>query len=122
MNDRGSIFIEAIVATAILALILGATFEVLRDSAQRAQRAERQRTALMIAQSRLATFDLTRPVSPGLSRGIADPYRWEVAIRPLGRQRGAFDTAGLMQVEVVVRHREGRGGAVRLATVRQGRS
>lgn len=84
MNDRGSALIETVIATAVLAMILGGAYQVLGDAARRAAQADVQRTALMIAQSRLAELPLTRPVTPGTTAGLSDGLSWRVVIRPAG--------------------------------------
>lgn len=99
MNDRGSIFIETVIAAAILAMILGAAFTVLRDTSARARRAERMQDAVLIAQSRLAEYPLTRPTPPQSRTGLEGRYRWSVRV---DRQSGGALTRGIQPVRLTV--------------------
>jgi type II secretion system protein I len=81
-SERGSVLVEALIASAILAMILAATFQTLQDSARRARRVADQRTALLIAQSRLAEYPLNRAPVPGSRHGEELGYRWHVDVSP----------------------------------------
>ncbi len=118
MNDRGSVFLETIVAAAILAAILGATFDSLRDSADRARRVGLQQQALLVAQSKLAEFPLTRPARSDRTTGTVAGFDWTVDIAP----GAGGDEAGLMRVTVRVADTSGEGARVALSSLRQGSS
>lgn len=117
MNERGSIFLETVIATAILALILGATFEILQDSARRARRIDGQREAMMIAQSRLATYPLTRPALAGSQSGEEMGYRWQMDVVPAASPL----PAGPLDVSVTVASLRDPAIRVHLRTLRSGR-
>lgn len=87
MNERGSILVETLIATAILAMILAAAFQTLHDSARRARRVSDQRIALLIAQSRLAEYPLNRPAARGSRSGSDQGFLWRVDIVPAGGDR-----------------------------------
>lgn len=116
MNDRGSVFLETIAAAAILAGILGVTFDALRDAADRARRTGLQQQAMLIAQSKLAEFPLTRPVRADRLTGSLAAFSWTVNIAP---ERGE---TGLMRVTVTVADRSDRRARAALSSLRQGRS
>ncbi|MFB0874333.1 MULTISPECIES: hypothetical protein [unclassified Sphingobium] len=82
MNERGSILVETLIATAILAMILAAAFQTLHDSARRARRVSDQRIALLIAQSRLAEYPLNRPAARGSRSGSDQGFLWRVDVVP----------------------------------------
>ncbi|MFY9352627.1 MAG: hypothetical protein WBL20_14650 [Sphingobium sp.] len=84
MNERGSILVETLIATAILAMILAAAFQTLHDSARRARRVSDQRIALLIAQSRLAEYPLNRPPASGSRSGTDHGFIWRVEVGPAG--------------------------------------
>lgn len=88
MNERGSILVETLIATAILAMILAAMFQTVQDSARRARRVADQRIATMIAQSRLAEYPLNRPPAMGSRGGEELGYRWRVEMAPADQARG----------------------------------
>lgn len=112
MNDRGSILIESMVAAAVLALILGAAYQILGDASRRSARADLQRSALLVAQSRLATLPLDEPVSAGVSTGVIDGLQWRIAVEP--REGSA------MRVRVGVAERGARRPLASLESVRPG--
>lgn len=116
MNERGSIFIETLIASAILALILGAVFQILQDSARRAARVAGQREAMAIAQSRLAEYPLNQSAAAMTRNGVEGRYRWRVEVRD-----GDPDVpAGLARVVVTVARAGDRMALTRIATLRPG--
>lgn len=115
MNDRGSIFLETIIAAAILAGILGVAFDALRDTADRARRVALQQQAMLVAQSRLAEFPLTRRLASDRQSGTVPGFRWTVDIAP-----ARVEGAGLMRVTVRVEDSNGEGARAALSSLRQG--
>lgn len=89
-GERGSVFIEALVSAAIVAMILAAAFQVTADSAQRRRTLEARREALMIAQSELAAVGSALPVAPGSTEGAAGEDIWRVDMQPCGSGRGSL--------------------------------
>ncbi|QGP80476.1 type II secretion system protein [Sphingobium sp. CAP-1] len=82
MNERGSILVETLIATTILAMILAVAFQTLHDSARRARRVADQRIAMLIAQSHMAEYPLNRPPAVGRRSGDERGFRWRVEIDP----------------------------------------
>lgn len=116
MNDRGSIFLETIVAAAIVAMILGVTLEAISNSAARTARISAASGALMIAESHLAEIGAATPLVPGTAQGTEGGFRWRLDVRPQGT-RGPAGTPYLVTIEVAAP--QGRF-ATRLQTVRLG--
>lgn len=116
MNERGSIFIETLIASAILALILGAMFQILQDSAHRAARVAGQREAMAIAQSRLSEYPLNQPTATMTRNGVEGQYRWHVEVR----DDDPGVPAGLARVLVTVARAGDRMTLTRIATLRPG--
>lgn len=78
--DRGYVLIEALVATAVVAMILAALFAVAADSARRVDRVRDTRAALMIARSTLASVGVAIPLAAGSTSGVDGDYEWRVEI------------------------------------------
>ena len=120
-RDSGSVFIEALVATAIVAMILAATFRVVADGAARERRIDARRVALLVAQSELASVGADIPLAPGESAGLAGDLVWRVNVSAYDGAGGANDAGALMKVHVSVRRRAGGGDLVALDSLRLGR-
>src|SRR5665213_2028855 len=80
--DRGAVFVEALVAAAIVAMILAATLRVISDGAVSQRMMENRRMALLVAQSELAAVGADIPVETGESAGFAGNLVWRVDISP----------------------------------------
>lgn len=116
-RDDGSILIEALVATAIVAMILLATFQVSADSAARRRTLEARRYALMTARSQLAAVGFATPLAAGTTEGADDDQAWRIEIEPCGQ--GAASTAGrLYCIAVSVRPLQGGPSLVTLTSRR----
>jgi general secretion pathway protein I len=113
--DAGSVLVEAMVAVAIVAMMLAVTYRSVGDSVLRARSAEASRTAMMIAQSRLALAGVEIPLQPGETTGVEGAFTWRVSITPAD---GAPSAMGqLMSVTVSVRDK-GPGDRAELSTLR----
>jgi hypothetical protein len=117
-EDGGSMFVEAIMAAAIAALALGATFRVIVDSAERERGVEARLAALQIAQSELADVGAEIPLAPGQTAGVAGALVWRVDIAPYAE--GPDDSAAgqLLEVRVTVGPRFGGARLVKLESLR----
>jgi hypothetical protein len=100
--DGGSAFVESIVAAAIVAMALGATWRVVADSAARDRAAEARRTALLVAQSQLANVGAEIPLVPGEAAGRSGDMVWRVEITPFGENEDRTPVGDLMDVAVSV--------------------
>lgn len=106
--DAGSVFIETIIAAAIVSLALGTMYHTLGKSIENNRLVQDRRTAMLIAQSELAAVGSAIPVAAGDSAGTEGSYVWRVHIEP-------YAAAGdLWQVTITV----GKQGSDQLATLR----
>jgi hypothetical protein len=91
--DRGSAFIEALVASAIVALAVLMMVQSITASALAAHGIADRRLALLVAQSQLAAAGYATPLD-GQSTGADGVYQWRVTATP--------QDGGLVRVDVVV--------------------
>ena len=113
---------ESIVAAAIVAMALGATFRVIADGAARDRAAEARRAALLVAQSELAAVGADIPLVPGDASGQSGDLAWRVDITPYGENEDQNNPAGrLLHVAVSVWPRDGGARLVTLQSLRLGR-
>ncbi len=106
-RDGGDVFVEALVATAIVAMILAATFHVIVEGAARERRLDSQRMALLVAKSELAAVGADIPLAPGESAGFAGNLVWRVNVSAYGGAGPPNPAGALMKVHVSVRPRSG---------------
>ena len=117
-RDGGDVFVEALVATAIVAMILAATFRVITDGAARERMIEGRRLALLVAKSELAAVGAEIPLTPGESAGFAGDQVWRVDISPYDAGGAANSAGALMRVQVAVRRRAGGADLMVLDSLR----
>jgi prepilin-type N-terminal cleavage/methylation domain-containing protein len=80
-SQRGFALIEILVAFAILAIGLGAISAGIAVAMRSDGRTQTTRVALRLAQSRLETAGILRPLAVGRSEGLTMPnYRWRETI------------------------------------------
>ena len=120
-GERGSVFVESIIASAIVAMALGATFRVIADSSARDRGIEARRTALLVAQSELDAVGAEIPVAPGRTAGIAGDMVWRVEIAQYPNGGDANPAGALFRVVVGVRPRSGGPELAVLQSLRLGR-
>ena len=120
-TDTGSVFVETLIAAAIVATALGSTFRVIADSAARERGAQARRTALLIAQSELADVGSEIPVAPGQSAGTWGDFVWRVDVEPYGAGESANPVGDLYEVTVHVHPRSGGPALATLRSLRLGR-
>jgi type II secretory pathway pseudopilin PulG len=116
--DAGEVFIESLVAAAIVAMIMVATFRVVTDGASHARMTEQRRVALLVAKSELAEVGSEIPIASGENSGVSGDMIWTVDVSPYSDESGASSVGSLWAVDVSVRPRVGRGELVRLRTLR----
>lgn len=110
-NDSGSVFIESMVAAAIVALSLAAMYRVIEDGAMRNRAVNAKQNALLIAQSELAAVGSAIPLAQGMTGGTEGPYAWRVDISPSDAESAASSAGQLWDVTVSVRLLD-RGNAI----------
>jgi type II secretory pathway pseudopilin PulG len=108
-GEAGSALVEALVATAIVAGVLGAMFESLSAADARRSAIDQRRTALMIARSRLAAIGSEIPVVPGEIDGVEGDFSWRVHVEPTQSDTVAVSRVGAPDL-VTVAVRPSRGG------------
>lgn len=117
MARRGTIFLETVIAAALVSIILVALFNTLVDSARHARQVREQQYALLVAQSQLATVGASIPLRSGVVRGVAGRYRWRIEIAPTaGEGRGKIGQ--ILRVTISVRVEDSPRIAASLATLR----
>jgi general secretion pathway protein I len=95
---NGFALIETLIAIAIIAGMLGVTYQVIESGARQTRRVEDHRLAVLIAQSQLASVGAAQNNAFGESRGVTDGIRWRIAITPY--RSGTASAAKLEQVSV----------------------
>ena len=119
-RDAGAIFVEAMIAAAIVALALAGTLKVIADSARRGQAVELRREALLVARSRLDAVGADIPLRAGDSAGAAGDLVWSVRVTAAPESVADSAAGGLWRVAVSVRPRQGGPALASLATLRLG--
>jgi general secretion pathway protein I len=120
-SDQGSVFIEALVACAVVAGVLAALFDVIQASAERRSGLEARREALMIARSELASVGEEVSVAPGQVEGVEGAYQWRIQIdQPLAQALAISHAGPLYPVRVSVTAARGGQELVVLKTLRIG--
>ena len=118
-HDSGSILIEAMVAAALVALMLGTMYQALGDSAANQNWIAQKRIALLVAQSEMDAIGPLIPLAPGTTSGTEGPYVWQINIGqyPAG---GPSNAGPLLAVTVSVRARSGGPDLATLSTLALG--
>ena len=106
-REDGSVFVESLVAAAVVALVLAATCRTVADSAARHRLIEARRTALMVARSQLAAVGFAIPVSAGVVSGSDAGYSWRADMAPCAFDQVANTAGQLYCVSVSVQSRDG---------------
>ncbi len=114
----GSVLVEALVATAIVALVLVGVLRAIEDSLMRHRAVETRRTALMIARSKLAEIGFSIPLSEGALTGEEGGYVWRTSVRPCPGEVADSTAGRLYCVDVDVRPPGGDRPSVALASRR----
>ena len=114
-GEKGSVLVEAMVAVAVVALMLAATYRAVGETALRSRAAEASRTAGLIARSRLAALGVETPMQAGRITGVDDGFVWRIDVEPTAGVSGPVGQ--LMRVDVVVADPRGAPRA-RISTLR----
>jgi hypothetical protein len=119
-GDAGTLFVESIIAAAVVAMVVGAAFRVIADGASRDRSLEIRRAALLLAESELAAVGSAIPLREGQSAGRAGDMLWSVDMAPYDDGIESSTAGALWRVAVAVRARPGAAPLVRMATLRLG--
>jgi general secretion pathway protein I len=101
-GEAGQALIDAMIGSAIIATTLVAMFGAISESAARNRMAEQRRTAMLIAQSELASVGSLIPAMPGLTEGTEGDFYWRVDIEPYDAGIPPSIVGQLCKVVVVV--------------------
>ena len=96
-SERGFTLPEALVASAIVAAMLGVTLSVVQNNARAARINEERRAALLVAQSQLAIAAVAVPGRLAAREGKSGTISWALRIEPY---RGAFASPALDRITV----------------------
>jgi general secretion pathway protein I len=120
-GESGSVLIEAMIASAMVALMLAAMYQSIGDSATRHRVIVEKRMALLIAQSEMDAVGSSLPLSPGSTGGVEGLYRWQVAIQPFATSQGVSKAGPLYQITVSVKANDRNVPLVTLKSLALGR-
>ena len=101
-GEVGQALVDAMIGSAIVAMTLAAMFGAIYDSAARNRMAEQRRTAMLIAQSELASVGPLIPAAPGVTEGTEGDFYWRVDIEPYDAGIPPSIVGQLCKVVVVV--------------------
>ena len=96
-GERGFTLPEALVASAIVAAMLGVTLGVVQTNARAARINEERRAALLVAQSQLAVAQVAVPGRLAAREGRSGAIGWALRIEPY---RGALTSPALDRITV----------------------
>jgi type II secretion system protein I len=96
-REAGFTLPEALVASAIVAAMLGVTLSVVQNNARAARISEERRAALLVAQSQLAVAQVAVPGRLAAREGKSGAISWALRIEPY---RGALASPALDRITV----------------------
>lgn len=102
-REQGMALLEVLIACAIVAAMLGVTFEAIQTTARATARLDRERKAVLVAQSVMARVGADIVLAPGTTSGSDTDMQWQISVE-LYRGDGARpnDNPALMHVKVSV--------------------
>lgn len=121
-HRRGFSLIEAVVALALLAIVLGGALAAAGGSLGVAERGRRDVAMAALAESLLERVDLDLAVDAAVEEGRLGPYRWRLertpaTVEPAGRRTGPRSP---VLWRIAARVEDGGGAGLELATLRLG--
>ena len=75
-GQRGFALIEVLIASAVVAVVLGSLVAGMTGALHSDRRAETMRRSLALAQSKLEVVGVTEPLQPGIREGDTDGLHW----------------------------------------------
>ena len=81
-RESGFALAETLVATAIIAAMLGVTFQSIETGARQTRLVEERRKAMLVAQSQLTAVGSAQSTSFGETNGITSGIRWRLSVQP----------------------------------------
>jgi hypothetical protein len=120
-GERGQALVETLVASAIIAALLGVTYEAVLTTTHAEQVLRDKRIALPLAQSLLARVGGDIALAPGMMEGNSNGLDWRLQIDRYEDAPGrAIDGPPLLEVQVSVSAPGKAAPAVELRTLRVG--
>lgn len=122
MDERGAsgfALAETLVATAIIAGMLGVTFQTIENGARQARLIEDRRQAMLIAQSQLTAVGSAQSTRFSETSGLTSGIRWRLSVKPYRADQPSI--ARLEQVSVTAGLASDTRDLVVLRTVRVAR-
>lgn len=121
----GFSLLEVVVAFAVLALTLGALYQIFASAARRAAQAQELTRAVSLAESKLTEAGMVDALARGAQGGTTDDHlRWQRLVEPLPvPDEGAKGQVALVPYRITVEVQWNHGGAQRsiaLTTLRLG--
>lgn len=118
-SERGMALLEVLIACAIVAAMLGVTFEAIQTTARSAARLNEERHIVLIAQSVMDRVGADIALAPGIVNGSDNDIEWQVAIeRYQGGGAQPNDDPALMHVAVSVNPNGDTKAGVTLTSLR----
>jgi general secretion pathway protein I len=115
---RGFSLLEVLVAFTILAMLLGALFQVFSAGLRAARSGDRYTRATVIAQSQLAAIGVEHALLEGITSGTTDDdYHWRVTVRAYDDDQLSETDLTLQPLAVDVEVFWEEGGAPRTLTL-----
>ena len=97
-SQSGFAMVETLVATAIIAAMLGVTFQSIEIGARQTRLVEDRRQAMLIVQSQLSAVGAARSDMLGDTKGLTSGISWRLTVRPF--RAGQPSVARLEEVTV----------------------
>jgi prepilin-type N-terminal cleavage/methylation domain-containing protein len=117
-SERGFTLPEALVASAIVAAMLGVTLNVVQNNARAARINEERRAALLVAQSQIAIAEVAVPGRFETREGRSGTIGWALRIEPY---RSALASPALDRITVSAGQSPSGQPLVELTTLRVAR-
>jgi type II secretory pathway pseudopilin PulG len=79
---NGFALVETLVASAIIAGMLGLTFQSIETAARQTRMVEQRRLAMLIAQSQMTAIGAAQSARFGEARGVTSGVAWQMTVQP----------------------------------------
>lgn len=102
-SERGFTLLEVIVAFAVVALALGAVFQIFSTGLRSAVVTENYNMATLLAESKLTAMGIEAPLAAGDQSGtFANGYRWQTTVHPYDDEGVVSEVISAFEVTVTV--------------------
>lgn len=118
-SESGFALAETLVAAAIIAAMLGVTFQSIEAGARQTRLVEDRRQAMLVAQSQLTAVGAAQSTSLGETTGLTSGIRWRLIVKPFRADQPSG--ARLEEVSVIAGLASDKRDLVILKTIRVAR-